>query len=299
MGHNLQRKLRMLPAKIAHGISKAAPMRCRNERRYRRARVRYQAKTPSLSGIDRHIQEQLENQGVFVTTTTSLALTSSADILDAGRQLALDFATEAHRRSAAGEKFLMVPPAATLARPELFAWGLQDRLLDIVEAYLGLPAAYDGCTILYTVADGDEEAARRWHRDREDRRMVKIIIYLNDVAAQEGGPFQLDPASDASDAAPNCQLPIITCEGPAGTAIFADTARFLHRGEPTSKNDRMVIVYSYFSRTPRYPLFCERSGLSRRQIASLAAGFGPRQREAILWRKNLPWPLRSLPSAPI
>lgn len=299
IGQNLRNKLKMLPARMAHAVSGLGPVNRRSDKRYRHARMQHLPDLPALSGLDREICEQLETQGVSVTTTAALGLPMSGEILEAGRQLAVDFASEARMRSAAGQKFLMVTPSATLLRPELFAWGLQNRLLDIVEAYLGLAPAYDGMTIIYTVANGDEEATRRWHRDREDRRMVKIIIYLNDVIANEGGPFQLDPTSDTSDSVANRQRPIVTCEGDVGTVIFADTARFIHRGEPAIATDRAAIFYSYFSRRPRYPFFCERSGLSRKQVASLAAGFAPRQRESILWHERLPWPLRTIPSAPI
>lgn len=277
--------------------------------RYRQALTKHKPALPALSGLDLEICEGLEQHGLFVTSIEALDLAlsaermpaeiTSAEIMATGQKIAQNFAAEARMRAASGETFLMVPPSATLTQPDLFTWGLQERLLDIVEAYLGLPPAYDGMTIIYTVANGDEEATRRWHRDREDRRMVKIIIYLNDVIAGEGGPFQLDPASESAGSVADRDAPIVTCEGKAGTVIFTDTARFLHRGEPASKTDRAAIFYSYFSRRPSSPYYCERSGLSRKQIAALAAGVSARQRGAILWREHLPWPLRVLPSAPI
>ena len=289
----------MLPVRAADKISALGPVARRLDARYRRALALHQSARPSLAGLDYEICEGLQNQGLFVTSLEALNLAMSAEIMAAGQKLAQSFASEARTRSASGETFLMVSPNATLTQPGLFAWGLQDRLLDIVEAYLGLPIAYDGMAIIYTTANGNEEATRRWHRDREDRRMVKIIIYLNDVVAGEGGPYQLDPASDAAGSAADRHASIVTCEGKAGTVIFTDTARFLHRGEPASKTDRAAIFYSYFSQKPRSPYFCERSGLSRKQIAALAAGLSARQRASILWREHLPWPLRFLPSAPI
>ena len=289
----------MLPVRAADKISALGPVARRLDARYRRALALHQSARPSLAGLDYEICEGLQNQGLFVTSIEALNLAMSAEIMAAGQKLARSFASEARMRAASGETFLMVSPSATLTQPDLFAWGLQDRLLDIVEAYLGLPVAYDGMAIIYTTANGNEEATRRWHRDREDRRMVKIIIYLNDVVAGEGGPFQLDPASDATDSTADRHAPILTCEGKAGTVIFTDTARFLHRGEPASKTDRAAIFYSYFSHRPRSPYFCERSGLSRKQIAALAVGLSARQRASILWREHLPWPLRLLPSAPI
>lgn len=123
-------------------------------------------------------------------------------------------------------------------------------MLAIAEAYLGLPIAYDGPSINYTVADGREVSTRKWHRDWEDRRMLKVAIYLNDVDA-EGGPFQMVKRTDADrsevngyryDLASDGQMSarlgadfrdaIVSCEGAAGTVIFTDTAHFFHRGKP-------------------------------------------------------------------
>jgi hypothetical protein len=150
-------------------------------------------------------------------------------------------------------------------------------------------------TIVYTVAGGKAESTRQWHRDREDRRMVKIAIYLNDVDG-DGGPFELDTrgerASDADFAT------VRSCEGPAGTVIFADTARCLHRGRP-AKRDRAAVFYSYFSRRPRNSFFCERSGLTRLQVAALTRNLPPRQAESAQWHAALPPLLRLIPSAPI
>jgi hypothetical protein len=193
--------------------------------------------------------------------------------------------------------------------------GLQDRLLDIAENYIGLPPAYDGVTINYTIADGREVSTRQWHRDREDRRMLKVAIYLNDVD-ESCGPFQLIPRHDtmqndhagfnyeqADDAAllerlgPNYLDDVVSCCGPSGTVIFADTARFYHRGKPATARDRMAIFYSYFAHHPRHPFFCERSGIPRNEIARLAERLPPRQQSAALWRQRLSLALRLIPPA--
>ena len=40
-----------------------------------------------------------------------------------------------------------------------------------------------------SLADGRYSGIRRWHLDWEDRRIIKIIIYLNDVNVG-GGPYE-------------------------------------------------------------------------------------------------------------
>lgn len=169
--------------------------------------------------------------------------------------------------------------------------------------------------INYTVADGREISTRKWHRDWEDRRMLKVAVYLHSVD-RAGGPFQMIRRHDlmqndsdgfvyesADDAEIEQRLgadfatDVVSCEGPGGTVIFTDTARFFHRGKPATERDRATIFYSYFARRPRHPFLCERSGMARRDIARLARDLPERQRAAALWRRQLPIALRLIPPA--
>lgn len=304
-----------MPARMALRLSNTPAARRLLGHRYDRARARHRAGLGALGALDAQIVTALERTGVFVTSLDALGLPGSHEILQSATAMADDFADEARRRVAAGIDFNVVPPAAILAQRAVFDWGLQDRLLDIAEAYLGLPVSYDGVCINYTVADGREASTRKWHRDWEDRRMLKVAIYLNDVDAR-GGPFEIvtraddrptdadgfsySLASDAEMAAllgPGFQDSVVSCQGPAGTVVIADTAGFYHRGKPAVAQDRKAVFYSYFARAPRHPYLCERSGLSRADIAALAQGLPPRQRAAALWREALPLVFKWIPPA--
>ncbi|MBW8745189.1 MAG: 2OG-Fe(II) oxygenase [Sphingomonas sp.] len=290
------RKLRSFPANTAHRIISIPAIQRRLEKEYQDTLSVHASALPDLTGLDARICEGLRQDGIFVTSLEALGMPGSSAMFETARRMAADYTPEAHRRAGAGEKYLMYPGARVMMQPVLFTWGLADRLLNIAESYLGLPPAYDGMALVYSVADGKAEATRRWHRDREDRRMVRICIYLNDVDA-DGGPFELDrrgrDALQADD--PGA---VRSCPGPAGTVIFADTARCLHRGKPAAR-DRMAIFYSYFSRRPRNSFYCERSGLSRTQISALTRALPARQVESALWHRGLPRLLRVIPSAPI
>ncbi len=309
------RRLRDFPARSALRLANAPPLNELLARRYQRALAAHRATLPALTGLDGEIVAGLDRDGVFVTSLDALNLPGSRDALLAGQRLSDDFSRDAHQQVAAGKALTIVPPAAIAAAPEIVMWGLNERLLDIVEAYIGLPAAYDGANIIYTVADGREAGTRQWHRDWEDRKTIKIAIYCNDVG-KDDGPFQAiartDPAQDDAsgyryETATNDQLArvlgsdferdIVTCDGPAGTVIFVDTAKCFHRGQPARSNDRRAIFHSYFARTPRHPFLCERSGMTRAQLSRLAMGMNPRQRRTTLWRESLPALVRWIPPA--
>lgn len=309
------RWLKDLPARTALKLFNRPRVRSILGRRHHRALLDHQPTLPRLDGIDAEIVAALERDGVYITSLEALGLAGSDAVLATATDLAASFGAEAHRQASEGEVFTIVPPVRVASHPEIYHLGLQDRLLDIAENYIGLPPAYDGVTINYTIADGREISTRKWHRDWEDRRIMKVAIYLNDVD-ETCGPFQLIRRHDtmqndaagfnyelADDAAllerlgPNYADDIVSCCGPSGTVIFADTARFFHRGKPSTARDRMAIFYSYFAHRPRHPFLCERTGMPRSEIDRLAKPLPPRQQGAALWRKRLSLALRMIPPA--
>ncbi|WP_225883398.1 phytanoyl-CoA dioxygenase family protein [Sphingomonas aliaeris] len=246
----------------------------------------------------------LRDRGIAQSALGALALPGADAMFASASALIDDWRPRLRSQAQAGMDFLMVPATEIAARPEIFRFGLNPVLLRLAEAHIGLPVAYDGVTVQYTMADGREVSTRDWHRDREDRRMVKLAIYLNDVD-EAGGPFQLLPGERAdgnfylrekADADLRAAPPV-SCEGAAGTIVFADTARYFHRGKPATKQDRAALFFSYFAKRPQRPYFCERSGLTRRQIAVLTEGMTPEQRDAALWQRALPLRWRFIPPA--
>lgn len=310
-----RRWLRDLPARTALKLFNRPRVRTMLGRRHSDALRGHQPALPPLTGIDARIVAALNEDGIYITTLEELGLGGSDAAVSQAKTLAHDFVAEARDLSANGEPFLIVPSERVTACPAVYRLGLHDRLLDIAENYIGLPPAFDGVTINYTVADGREVSTRKWHRDWEDRRMLKVAIYLHDVD-ESGGPFQMIRRHDtmqndqagfryelADDAALerilglNYQDDIVSCCGVEGTVIFTDTARFFHRGKPASGHDRMALFYSYFARRPRHPFLCERTGMRRSEIAQLAQNLPGRQQSAALWRKHISPVLRIIPPA--
>jgi hypothetical protein len=152
------------------------------------------------------------------------------------------------------------------------AWlqaGLSSRLLGIVNSYLGLWAKLTYYDQWYTVPmpDGAERSAsQNWHRDHNDRHLVKVFVYLDDVDAG-AGPFEYVPGSTSNGRyadlwpwAPSSdhyppkaefdeQVPssaVRTLTGPAGTMILCDTSGF-HRGGFATERPRVLWRYNFVS----------------------------------------------------
>ena len=310
-----RRWLRDLPARTALKLFNRPRVSMLLGRRYGKARYIHKPALPPLKDLDAGIVAALEKDGIYITTIDALGLANAEAVIRESRALAEGFAQEAHEHVAKGEVFTIVPPERVFRHPAIYLLGLQDRLLDIAENYLGLPPAYDGVTINYTVADGREVSTRKWHRDWEDRRMLKVAVYLHDVD-ESAGPFQMIKRHDtlqndqdgfnyelADDATlierlgPSYADDIVSCCGKAGTVIFTDTARFFHRGKPATGRDRMALFYSYFAQNPRHPFLCERTGLPRSDVARLTRTLSKRQQSAAQWRKQLSIALRMIPPA--
>jgi hypothetical protein len=191
---------------------------------------------------------------------------------------------------------LTAPRSLVEAHPALLDWGLDERIVGIVENYIGLPVAYRGVQARIDLADGTQVETRLWHRDGEDRRIVKFIVYAGDVPPGEGG-FEYIAKPDA----PPAQRVRLTnhrvldadmarlvpaerwrpCTGPAGTVVVTDTCSVWHRGGVPSVRDRMTLFYAYNSRRPLAPQHCAPMFDRARFAAERGARLTPMQRAVI------------------
>jgi Phytanoyl-CoA dioxygenase (PhyH) len=150
-----------------------------------------------------------------------------------------------------------------------FALGVSTRILDIVNTYLEMFAKFVDIDQWYTIPVAPEAAriaSQRWHRDFDDRHLVKVFIYLSDVDAG-AGPFEYIPGSTISgryvrlwpwgplsETYPPAEefarlVPsqaAVSVQGPAGTMIFCNTSGF-HRGGFATQKTRLMAIYRYAS----------------------------------------------------
>ncbi|MEI6428546.1 MAG: hypothetical protein WCO45_09195 [Pseudanabaena sp. ELA607] len=297
--------------------------------RYQKRLIAYQSQIrqieSDLNTADTQIVASLRQNGICVTNLAELDLPLNKEFWQSGQAIAAELALLAKMPKYATKHTLTGDASQLMRYPALFWWGAQERLLKIVEAYLELPVAYDALSFYYSLADGRDAGPRKWHRDREDWRMIKIGIYLNDVD-ELGGPFEcMTPSAnhflreqvdypfqvfkesellsrwperfshefnnrENHDQASKSQInqPWRTsCTGKAGTVIFVDTASYYHRGKPPIMQDRAAIFFGYFAQRPQRPFFCERSPLSRNQIKALSQNLSPLSQKVALWPNNL------------
>ncbi|HAX88785.1 MAG TPA: phytanoyl-CoA dioxygenase [Cyanobacteria bacterium UBA11370] len=188
--------------------------------------------------------------------------------------------------------------AQILSHPNIFLWGLEERLLNIVESYLGVPVAYRGVFFQRDLANGQNVSTRLWHKDPEDYRIVKILVYLNDVN-ENGGPFEYIPRylnpqpfrlryqlffSDSEMARLVPKSEWVSCTGTAETVIFFDPHNIFHRGKLPTGSDRFAIFFAYHSRKPIKVFRGHwKAPFSHDELLVLSRTLSQRQRECVFW----------------
>lgn len=216
---------------------------------------------PPLDALDLPFFHPLRTQGVCIVPVEEMKLPGTREMVSACQVLV----EELRAMPRNGGNAPRLPIERLMERPEIYMWGLNRRLLDFIENYVGLPIRYHGADLRREVADGKLDDVRQWHIDAEDRRMFKIILYLNEVRPG-GGPFQYLPRSVTMEAARKLRYGSgfvaddamsaavprgdwVECLAPSLTAVMADTCKVFHRAQPPRSADRYSITFSWTSTT--------------------------------------------------
>jgi glycosyltransferase involved in cell wall biosynthesis len=299
----VRRGARAMLAEASRGISNKLRYGRRLAPLYYRARVLAHLGSHRQSPLeprDEPIVGELKREAAVVTTLDELDLGANAGLRRAAEAVLPTLPDRADHvpvgdplqgRDTSLHCFSLDPPDMVNRYPEILLWGLDERLLDIIERYIGLPVAFTTVHLRKDIGGGDQVGTRIWHLDTEDQRVVRIVLYLNDVTL-DNGPFEYisladtkalpalhergyraagDPILDdemAQHVPPSRWRP---CPGPAGTVVIADNAVLFHHGRPHD-GERLALIYTYTSRKPRYP------ELHRNPIFD--AQLTPRQRSA-------------------
>lgn len=237
--------------------------------------AKHKRNLPRLSLSDKLIVKSLKREGVYITSLDDLGLISTAKMLDSAKNYVAKM-----RSPRSVESGYNLPQIYTVTDlQEFFTWGIEKRLQNIIEHYICLPIAFHGVHLRKDFPNEQQSQTLLWHKDSEDRRMIKVIIYLQDVTEKHGAfeyiPLPKNPReffnyyrvdyalwkSHFLGINDQQMMSIIPqrewryCTGKAGTVIFVDPRNVLHHGTVRSK-ERATAFFVYTSNQPKRPELC-------------------------------------------
>jgi hypothetical protein len=146
---------------------------------------------------------------------------------------------------------------------------MSHRMLDVANAYLRMWSKLEYVDVWYSVpqpAEAERVSSQLWHRDYNDKHLLKTFLLLVDVD-EKMGPFQYVPGSqpggpyadawgwkplghnyptesELEELIPASAIETFT--GPKGTLIFCNTSGF-HRGGFSTTRPRVLSTATYSS----------------------------------------------------
>ena len=245
----------------------------------RRSRRRFTGDPPELDAVQQRIVSELEVDGYSLLTFDELFPER-----DAWRELEAQsdrFVTDTEAALAGDREGLRVRAGKEFV-VRMHSYGIEigfgdpwfracasHRMLDLANTYLCLWSKLEYVDLWYSVPQPEEAArvaSQKWHRDFNDKHLLKAFLYLVDV--DDGtGPFQYvagsAPGDRYEDAWPwrplgenyppenelEQQLPgeaFRTFTGAKGTLLFCNTSGF-HRGGFATTRARVLATATYSS----------------------------------------------------
>lgn len=265
-------------------------------RSYERRVERHRLHLPMVNADARAILNAVETEGVHVAPLGLLNVPRTNELLQSASLLLPKLA----RRPVPPGGFDVHMNQTYLKEfPQLFLWGLNEKLLDMVENYLGVPVGYWGVNLTRSIANDIQHGTRMWHLDPPDHRLFRIIIYLSDVD-HDSGPFDYISRQQSgrvrrslrysNENVPDSIMRKVTetdhwksCIGPRGTTIFVDPANVFHRAKVPKSRERIAIFYSYHSTSPLHERYLPQ-GFSPDLLACMEDKLTERQRDCVFWR---------------
>jgi hypothetical protein len=247
----------------------------------RSSRQRYTRDRPSLDRTQQGIVDRLREEGFATLPLAELipdpAVWSELEgdaarfVADTEAGLAReDEGGESTLRRRAGKEFVIRKYSSDVRVGLDDPWlrfGIDSRVLDIANEYLGMWSKLEYVDVWYTPpVDGRERrSSQRWHRDFNDRHLLKAFVYLVDVDEQTG-PFEYVPRSApggelealwpwrplGDNYPPEDELAAqigdraVTFTAPKATLIFCNTSGF-HRGGFASGKARVLATFTWDS----------------------------------------------------
>jgi hypothetical protein len=295
-------KIKNIPHKLRREIYKVPPLQAIKEQSHQKA-VDYHA--PFLPLLDKQgesLVDTMRRNGSCLISLAELNLSTTEQMMARAFSLADKLRATPQLDQADQVKKSEIGPEKTDIHefPEFLFWALETKLLDIIENYVQLPILYQGFAVRRSVANGEYTGVRRWHIDWEDRCVIKVIIYLNDVVSG-GGAYQyierhktleaikalnyynLGYISDAEMSEAVSTVDWTTCLGKQGSVIISDTRSVFHRAQPPTNQDRYSITFCYTSANPL--VIWPNPPVSRQEWDVMDRQLNHRQRNCLTKRK--------------
>lgn len=245
----------------------------------RTSRERFDEAPPQLDDLQRGILAEVREQGYALRSFQDLIPDEShwAELL-AERDR---FVASTEADLAAGGEHVRVRPGKEFV-VRLCSYGVElgpddpwfrvassRRLLDVANAYLEMWSKLEYVDVWYSVpqpGSAQRISSQRWHRDYNDKHLLKIFLYLVDVdenmgpfqyvaGSQPGGPYadawawrplgQNYPTEEELESRIPAEA-VRTFTGPAGSFLFCNTAGF-HRGGFSTTKPRVLATATYSS----------------------------------------------------
>jgi hypothetical protein len=159
-----------------------------------------------------------------------------------------------------------VPPQTRLAEyalrdivacPHILALANSDTLLSLAERYIGCKPTISQLGVRWSFPNpAGCSNLQTFHRDSEDWRYFKVLVYLTDVDADAGphvyvrgthltrAPLRLQLQSDAEIRGEYGGENLITATGPRGFGFAVDTAG-VHKGASPANTRRLMLQIQY------------------------------------------------------
>lgn len=236
---------------------------------------------------DRFLVQRLEEHG-YVVVDGRLDLTDelvaeckrrvlAESILSASSSSSIDTSTKYFWKSLSFDD--------DLAGDSVFVrYALQERLVRCASLYLGQAPYLSTVDVQYSFAvTGAPTHSQRWHKDFDDTRMFKVVVYCSDVTDEDDGPFhvadrkalrgiyasplyssrryddeQFGSIADRTHIFPIC--------GPAGTTFVCDTQQVFHYGS-RCRRPRLACFFTYQTYAGLYPIHHRAGSSSRSPLA--------------------------------
>ena len=158
----------------------------------------------------------------------------------------------------------------------LLTIGLSAPVLRVVSSYMNLWPKLIYADAWYSIPmdPGKRIGSQQWHRDPEDKQMVKVYLYFSEIDESAGAMEYILGTSNAvgghgmeigewkaagANLYPSAELveqsfsaaQHFYCTGPVGTLLFCDTTG-LHRGGISRSKPRVVATWTFVTPASRY-----------------------------------------------